>query len=142
MTFPSILYRHAHADLAIEPTERPEFFHDLNIDRLVAGVTGKDEYDLKPFFYLQLGDVGEIAYRQEVIKDLEDPGLFERIGAFAERMQEVRSHLRAVEEAYYCLHKQGWLLDAAAVYCAAVRQLTADLTETELRSRVFREFRE
>jgi hypothetical protein len=69
MTFHSILFRHAHTDLRIDPTEAPEFFHDLNIDQLVAGVTGKDEYDLKPFFYRQLGDVDEIAYRQEVMKD-------------------------------------------------------------------------
>jgi DNA mismatch repair protein MutS len=108
----------------------------------VAGVTGKDEYDLKPFFYRQLGDVDEVAYRQEVMKDLEHPGLFARIGAFAEKMQEVRSYLRALEEAYYRLHKQGWLLDAAATYRAAVRQLTTDLTELELRSQGFREFRE
>jgi hypothetical protein len=66
------------------------------------------------------------------MKDLEDSGLFARIGAFAERMKEVRSYLRALEEAYYRLHKNGWLLDAAAMYCAAVRQLTTDLTEVEL----------
>jgi DNA mismatch repair protein MutS len=142
MTFHSILYRHARADLPTDPTEPPEFFHDLNIDQLVAGVTGKDEYDLKPFFYRQLGDVDEIAYRQEVMKDLEDPGLLERIQAFAEKMQEIRSRLRGVEEAYYRLHKNGWLLEAAAIYCAAVRKLAADLTATELRSCGFRAFRE
>jgi DNA mismatch repair protein MutS len=76
------------------------------------------------------------------MKDLEVPELFERIQAFAEKMQEVRSHLRAVEEAYYRLHKQGWLLDAAEIYCSAIRELTADLTEVELRSRGFLEFRQ
>jgi DNA mismatch repair protein MutS len=142
MTFHSILYRHAHADLAIEPTEAPEFFHDLNIDQLVAGVTGKDEYELKPFFYHRLGDVDAIAYRQEVMKDLEDPGLLERIQAFAEKMQEIRSRLQGIEQTYYRLHKNGWLLEAAAIYCAAVRQLAAALTEVEPRSLGFREFRD
>ena len=33
------------------------------------------------------------------------------------------------------MHKNGWLLEAAAIYYAAVRQLTTDLTEVELRSR-------
>ena len=76
------------------------------------------------------------------MKDLESPRLFERVGAFAEKMLEMRSHLRAVEQAYYRLHKNGWLLDAAAIYCAGVQQLTTDLRETELQSRGFREFRE
>jgi DNA mismatch repair protein MutS len=142
MTFHSILYRHAHADLPIEQAEAPEFFHDLNIDQLVAGVTGKDEYDLKPFFYRRLGDVDEIAYRQEVMKDLEDPGLFERIQAFAEKMKEIRSRLEGIEQTYYRLHKSGWLLEAAAIYCAAVQQLATDLTEVEPRSHGFREFRD
>ena len=34
------------------------------------------------------------------MKDLEDPGLFARIGAL-QKMQEIRSRLRGVEEAYY-----------------------------------------
>jgi DNA mismatch repair protein MutS len=142
MTFQSILCRRIRPDIPTEQVEAPEFFHDLNIDQIVAAVTGKDEYDLKPFFYRQLADVDEIVYRQQVMKDLESPRLFERIGAFAEKMLEMRSHLRAVEQAYYRLHKNGWFLDAAAIYCAGVQQLTTDLMETELQSRGFRELRE
>ena len=122
--------------------EAPEFFHDLNIDQIVAAITGTDEYDLKPFFYRLLGDADEIAYRQQVMKDLECPRLFERIGAFTQQMLKVRSHLRAVEQAYYRPHKNGWLLEAGAIYCAAVLQLATDLSETELLSRGLRELRE
>jgi hypothetical protein len=84
-TFRSILYRHIRADVPTEQAEAPEFFHDLNIDQIVAAVTGEDEYDLKPIFYRQLADVDEIAYRQRVMKDLESPRLFARIGGFAEK---------------------------------------------------------
>jgi hypothetical protein len=135
MTFHSILYRHPGIDAATERVEAPEYFRDLNIDQIVAGVTGKDDYELKPFFYRPLGDFDEIAYRQEVMKDLESPGLFERIGAFAEQMREMRRHLQAAEEAHYRLNKNGWLLDAAAIYCAAVGRLNTDLTEAEPQSR-------
>jgi DNA mismatch repair protein MutS len=83
MTFQSILCRRIRPDVSFEQVEAPEFFHDLNIDQIVAGVTGKDEYDLKPFFYRQLADVDEIAYRQQVMKDLECPRLSEPIGEFA-----------------------------------------------------------
>ena len=74
MTFQSILCWRTPSSIPTEPVETPEFFHDLNIDQIVAAVTGKDEYDLKPFFYCQLGDIDEIAYRQQVLKDLESPG--------------------------------------------------------------------
>src|SRR5215475_1132420 len=143
MAFQSILYRHLPSDdPADEVVETPEFFHDLNIDQIVAGITGKDEYDLKPFFYRPLAATDEIIYRQQVMKDLECPRLFEQIGAFAQRMREVRSYLQAVEQAYYRPHKNGWLLEAGATYCAAVLQLATDLAETELLSRGFRELRE
>jgi hypothetical protein len=143
MAFQSILYRRLPPDIPTEEmVEAPEFFHDLNIDQIVAGVTGKDECDLKSFFSRPLSDADEIAYRQQVMKDLECPRLFERIGAFARRMQEVRSHLQAVEQAFYRPYRNGWLLEASAVYCAAVMQLATDLTETELLSRGFRELRE
>lgn len=50
MTFKSILYRRIRPAIPAEQVEAPDFFHDLNIDQIVAGVTGKDEYNLKPFF--------------------------------------------------------------------------------------------
>ena len=143
MNFQSILYRRIEPGLRTEEAEIPECFRDLNIDQIVAAVTaGRDEYDLKPFFHHRLDDPDEIAYRQEIAQDLESPGLFARIGAFAEKMRNMRGHLRAAEERYYRLNKQGWLLDAIAIYCAAVQQLIADLAEAELQSQGFRSLRE
>ena len=143
MKFQSILYRQIGPGMPTERAEAPEFFKDLNIDQIVTAVTtGKDEYDLKPFFYRQLDDVNDIAYRQEVMKDLEDPRLFERITSFAEQMQEMRGHLKQAEKLYYELQKNAWFLDAVGIYCAAVRQLLADLDEIEPKSRGFRKFQQ
>jgi DNA mismatch repair protein MutS len=143
MNFQSILYRQVGPGRRSEESEAPECFRDLNIDQIVAAVTaGRDEYDLKPFFHRPLDDPDEIVYRQDIARDLESPGLYARISVFAEKMREVRSHLRAAEERYYRLNKQGWFLDAVAIYCAAVRQLIANLAEVELRSQGFQSFRD
>ncbi len=143
MTFQSILYRRIEPGLPTEQAGMPEFFRDLNIDQIIAAVTaGRDEYDLKPFFHHRLDDSDEIAYRQEVMRDLENPSLNARIGAFAESMQNMRSHLRAAEERYYRLNKEGWFLEAAAIYCAAVARLAADLAEAGPQSRGFRSLRD
>ncbi len=61
---------------------------------------------------------------------------------FASQMREMRSHLRAAGERYYRLNKEGWFVDAVAIYCAAIERLAADLAETSPGSRGFRELRE
>ncbi len=143
MTFQSILYPGIAPDARSEPAEAPEFFRDLNLDQIVrAASAGKDEYDLKPFFYRPLDNCEAILYRQEVMKDLEDPRLFGRISSFAEAMREMRSHLKAAEERHYRLAKERWFLDAVALYCDAVPQLTADLKNSAPRSRGLENFRE
>ena len=141
-TFHSILYRHVSPDAFSEQINSPEYFRDLNIDQIVAAATGRDQYNLKPFFYRRLANLDEITYRQQVMKELESPKLFEGIGAFAEKMLEIQSHLLAAEQAHYRLNKNGWLLEAVAIYCGAVKRLEADLTDAELQSRGFQDFRE
>ena len=143
MTFRSILYAGTGSDAPTGLNDAPEFFGDLNLDQIVASVTaGRAEYDLMPFFYRPLDDFDDIAYRQEVVRDLEDAALHERIAGFALEMREMRSHLRAAGERYYRLNKEGWFVDAVAIYCAAIERLAADLAATSPGSRGFRELRE
>ena len=130
-------------DVPAEQAELPDFFKDLNFDQIVGAVTtGKKDYNLKPFFYRQLVEIGDIAYRHEVMKDLEDPSLFDRIDRFAGEMQEMRRHLEQVKKLYYMLQKNAWLVDAIAIYCDAIKQLTADLEQIKTQSSGFREFKQ
>ena len=130
-------------DVPAEQAESPDFFKDLNFDQIVGAVTtGKKDYNLKPFFYRQLVEIGDIAYRHEVMKDLEDPSLFDRIDRFAGEMQEMRRHLEQVKKLYYMLQKNAWLVDAIAIYCDAIKQLTADLEQIKTQSSGFREFKQ
>ncbi|HTV46530.1 MAG TPA: DNA mismatch repair protein MutS [Stellaceae bacterium] len=139
MSFHSILDLH---DPIGRPTGAPAHFHDLNLDQIVAAVaTGREEYDLTPFFCRPLDDLAGIGYRQEIMQDLERPELFEPIAAFAGQMRETRSHSQAAEQAYYGWHKNGWLLDATAIYCAALPRLEAALAAGAPQSSGLCEFR-
>ena len=128
---------------ATDRREEPEFFTDLNLDQIVASVAaGRDEYNLRPFFYTALGDTGSIHYRQDILRDLEDRSLFEHINSFAQKMRTMREHLGQAEKLYYARQKQRWFLDAVDVYCDAVSSLTRDIPIVNLGSRGFLEFRD
>jgi DNA mismatch repair protein MutS len=126
-----------------ETVEAPAFFVDLNLDQVIDAITaGKQEYNLQPFFYTPLRDLEAIQYRHEVMRDLENRTLFERIGAFANEMRAMREHLAQADKLYYKYQKERWFLDAVELYCDAVAGLVNDLSLVELGSRGFVAFRE
>lgn len=142
MTFHSILFETPedgpmHGDVVAEP----DFFGDLNLDQMVAETTkGYAEYDLAPFFYMPLSRAGAIAYRQEVMRDLENPSVLESVKAFAHGMRTMRARLSQADKLYYRLQKQWWLLDSAATYSATLRTFADTLQAAEPRSKGFRAF--
>lgn len=144
MRFHSILF--ASPDLSTQPQSRnaPEFFHDLNLDRVVEAI-GADwqDSDLAPWFYTPLSDLDAIAYRQEVMQDIEDEAVMRVVRSFLERMRAAHRNLDLVGELYNTRHKQGWLLAAVRLYCDAVEHLSRDLCPVHLASRgmcAFRDF--
>jgi hypothetical protein len=90
-TFNSILFEEARPEVE---RERPNFFVDLNLEQIVDATTaGREEYDLKPFFYTQLRDVSAIHYRHEIMQDLENPALHDHVKSFAIKMRSMRAHV-------------------------------------------------
>lgn len=143
MTSHSVLFRSAAERVPERDISAPEFFGDLHLDQIVAAVTaGKAEYDLEPFFWLSLSDADQIVYRQEVMRDLEQPGLFGDVEAFADSMRTVREHLSQSEKLRYELQKQRWFLDAAGTYCEAVARLAEVLAHAKPASRGLRALRD
>jgi DNA mismatch repair protein MutS len=142
MTVPSVLF----LDVADRPADRlgaPDFFADLNLDQIVAAVTaGKEEYNLTPFFHAPLTQVDAITFRHEVMQDLEDARLFDRIKAFALAMRAVRDHLAQLEKRYYERQKQRSFLDAVDLYGDAVNGLAQDLSAASFSSRGLLAFRD
>jgi hypothetical protein len=141
LPFHSILFdapAHRNGDLQ---REAPACFTDLNLDQVVTTMTaGREEYDLAPFFYTTLHSAEAIAYRHEILRDLEDKALFGCIGAFAKKMRAMRGHLSQAAKLHYEDQRQRWFLDAVAVYCDAMACLVSDLSLADLQSRGLRAF--
>lgn len=133
--FASILHRTAEEAGLPESAEAPAYFPDLNLDQLVASITaGRDDYNLKPFFYAPLPAVEDIDYRHEVMRDLEVDATAACLGAFAEEMRETRKKIVQLEKLHEALQKQAWFLDAVRTYCDAVGRLDGGLQGLDLRS--------
>jgi hypothetical protein len=124
------------------PLEAPAFFHDLHLDDIVQAVTAsRQEYDLAPLFYVHLTSLEEIAYRQAVMRDMEEPPVREAVSAFADRMRTMRERLALARTSYYRAEKRRWHLAAAEAYAEAVERLAADLAALPLASRGLQGFR-
>lgn len=143
MTFHSILFKRAEDGINNKTVTTPDFFVDLNLDQVIDAVTaGKEEYDLRPFFYYTLSDIDAIRYRQDIMQDLENNTLFNHITSFAEKMQASHKHFSLANKLYYKYQKERWFLDAVDLYCDAVNCLAHNLSAAPLKSRGFLAFRQ
>ena len=140
--FISVLYKNAGNNYGSDNASPPDYFRDLFLDQIINSITAnRQEYNLKPFFYTPLHDVDTISYRQEIMQDMENERLMEKIKAFSESMARLHSYLNLVEKLSFIHHRNGWLLEAALVYCFAVHDLERDLASIELKSRGLLAFR-
>jgi DNA mismatch repair protein MutS len=133
--FESILFDRPDQD-AGEVSGEPDYFVDLNLDQVLRSMTaGREEYDLAPFFYAPLRDVAGIRYRQEVLRDLEQPAVFAALAKFADGMRRMRAHLEQAEKLRNDFQRQSWFVDAVEIYCAVVRSYAEALVQCEVSSR-------
>jgi DNA mismatch repair protein MutS len=138
MPFLSVLFEYPEQDLHGHAVDAPDFFADLNLGQVVDAIcAGKEEYDLKPFFYHSLPSIDAIKYRHEVMEDLENADLFARVRAFAEKLRLMRAHLVQAGKLYYKYQKEAWFLDAVEIYCEAVHGFAKDLATATPASRGF-----
>lgn len=140
MSFQSILFPGRGDAADLEAARAPDFFADLNLDQIVQSVTdGWQEYDLVPFFRAPLDDSDVIAYRQEVMRDLERTDLAQAIASFSTQMRTMRQLLPKEDKHYYAYEKERLFLGAAHVYCEAVERLERDLGQLGPAARGLRE---
>jgi DNA mismatch repair protein MutS len=145
VTSPSLLFREAPGPReAGEREDDRSFARDLNLDQVVAAIAGdREERDLiTEALFTHLRDADAVRYRQEVFRDLDDPAVLREIQRFADRMAEVRAHLKQLAAMHYRYQREGWLLDAAAIYCEAVRSLAVYLSSARVSSPALLAFRD
>ena len=137
MSFYSILFRESDQTATAEAREAPAFFRDLNLDQIVEAVTADwKDYDLIPFFYSSLMDVDAIAYRQEVMEDLEEGSLWEPVRKFSKCMQEMRKCLVEARRLSDYKHAAArWFLCGAEIYIDAIVDLPHALASDRAKSR-------
>jgi hypothetical protein len=143
--FPSLLFKEAPGtpEAREEATGR-SFARDLNLDQIVSGIAGdREQRDLiTRVLFSPLHDAGAVRYRQDVFRDLDDPALLGAAQDFAGRMSQVGARLRQLADMPYRRQREGWLLDAASVYCGAVQSLAERLASAQVSSGALLAFRD
>jgi DNA mismatch repair protein MutS len=143
MNYASVLFRNEADRVAEDRAAAPDCFRDLNLDQIVAAViAGKEDYNLAPFFHMPLHDADAVAFRHEVMRDLEDARLYQSIGRFARAMHAMRAHLAELDHRFYERQKERWFLDAVDLYGEAVDLLVRDLADGHIASRGLRRLRD
>lgn len=70
--FHSILFDEPDSVVDVNKLGEPTIFADLNLDQVVESITaGREDYNLKPFFYSPLYRIEAIEYRHAVLRDIQ-----------------------------------------------------------------------
>ncbi len=143
MPFASILEPPGEAPPATPDATLAAVFHDLNFDQIVTGATeGRAPYDLAGFFGHLLSRASSVAYRHEVLRDLERPEVRSAIDAFATAMRSVRARIAQADKLRQPFQQASWRLDATIEYANATETLTAALGQAPIASAGLRSLRE
>lgn len=142
--FSSLLAANQDGDAILPEPDDVTFITDLRLDQIIDAVAGdQEERDLLvKLLRCQVRDLGTLEYRHQIFQDLEDQSVFDAAKTFVGRMRTVRAHLDQLPKMRSVQQRQGWFLDAAAIYCDAVRSLGSDLAAAPVTSRGLRAFRD
>jgi hypothetical protein len=139
--FESVLFARPEDRPHTEPDPGAPFFADLHLDQIIdAIIAGREDEELRRVFATPLTNIDAIRFRHEVFRDLEDEKIFAALKSFAADLAEMRVSLANVEHLHPKHQKQGWFLDAAAIYGEAVAGLADRLKATRPGSRGLRSF--
>lgn len=131
----SILYSNSRNDRVPERRDEPEFFRDLNLDKVVNVLAASPaRTDLAPYFYTPLKNLSDVTYRQSVMRDLENRHLRAAVAPFSDRLWDSEQHLAQLERLNNKYEKAIRFLSAVDLYSQAVSEFSGVLSQTELAS--------
>ncbi|MFT3721789.1 MutS-related protein [Pseudorhodoferax sp.] len=120
----------------------PDCFHDLGLDQIVQAVAAPwQEHDLAGFFHASLRSEDAIVFRQEVMRDLEQPEVMAAVRGFTERLRHMRQQLPLATQRHNVHECNRWHLEAVRRYGEAVATLHRELAPLALCSRGLRRWR-
>jgi DNA mismatch repair protein MutS len=139
---PSILYPEGSREVPA-PLQDLRFANDLGLDQVfAAAVSGREGLELLELFYSPLKSLDQVAYRHEVLADLEHAEITAAVKTFLEQMARVRELLHTGNSLHTRLQKQRLFLDAVVAYCDEVNSLATSMSSMQLASRALRSYRE
>ena len=134
---------YAGPDIGTDEREQPQFFADLNLDQVMASMTsGRDEYNLTPYFLTPLQTASAVNYRHQILHDLEEEDVRAAVDGYARSLRKMRAYLALIGKLRDKYQRERWFLDAADIYCQSTRSFAEQITGLELKSSGFAAFGE
>lgn len=139
-------------DAGVAVDAQADFLPDLQLDHIIGSACAEDDAQLREphpgasslraCFLRPLRDPACIAYRQAVMRELEDAALATHFRSFADGMRRVRAwQTSATLTDVNPLQAARWGLEAALQYLATLRALDLALAGTQLQSAGLRGWR-
>ncbi len=123
-------------------TNVPDCFKDLNLDQIFAPILKtKKDFELEGFFYTTLHDPEIIAYRQDVMWELENDELRALFTGFSKTVYDLGRYMNTIRKTLTSNDSwdnnylaRGHMLDYAERYCFVISTLSEGISKLTLRS--------
>ena len=130
MAIRSILFESGRPSAGTEGATEPEYFRDLNLDRIAEAVAkAGEEPGLISCFRLPSRDVRLIGFRHEIFRNLEEPRVRKAAERFTAANARIRRRLELVGRMKHPPQANRWFLDLVLEHAAVVTALAEELEE-------------
>lgn len=124
----------------VEPGEEkiiyPEFYEHLNLDSIMETIYGQDFFTQKiQKVWTDLSITKEtMMYRQDMMRDLEEPACYEAFSTFRNKLKEVHRMMDYSGKVIEASQRDSFYLKAACIYCEAMDGLSRFYAQYKVKS--------